>query len=467
MDYVGGREFFHEHGELVREIPASHIVTPTNQVHDPPPSLLEAMRIFFLGVAAGIVETGGEGNRSMMVHPSQHTRLHADYVRWVREVADSWQRMLGLPDNDPDRRELFEEFHEVHRDLSRTVSDLRSFEDLVRVLQRAVRSTLITEVNAVRGKTPRMDWRGNYSHILVGGQAMDRGFTVEGLTVTYMPRGVGTRTADTIQQRARFFGYKRVYLGYCRVYLEAAALDAYVRYVDHEEDIRARLVAHRRTGRLLADWRRAFFLDPALRPTRQTVLDLDCLQSIISDEWFMPGAPHDADVESNRRVVAEFTASVAFRPDEGHPARTRTQRHEFAEVPLRDAYERLLTPLRFTRAGDSQRFTGLLLQVKEYSDAHLDATCRIYRMSGGEMRQRALSDADEVDQLFQGPSPDRTGAIYPGDRSIRRQGGMTIQLHTLGLARTARGEVVFPDVPTIAAWLPSEMGRGTLVQEQQ
>ncbi len=49
---------------------------------------------------------------------------------------------------------------------------------------------------------------------------MDRGFTVKGLTVTYMPRGLGEGNADTVQQRARFFGYKESYLGYCRVRLE-------------------------------------------------------------------------------------------------------------------------------------------------------------------------------------------------------------------------------------------------------
>jgi hypothetical protein len=103
----------------------------------------------------------------------------------------------------------------------------------------------------------------------------------------------------------------------------------------------------------------------------------------------------------------------------------------------------------------------LLLQVKEYLDTHPDAACRIYRMNTGDMRQRSLSSADTVEQLFEG-----RGAMYPGDREIRSPEGMTIQLHSLGLARTARGQVVLPDVPTIAAWLPREMARGTLVQEE-
>src|SRR6185436_1461870 len=125
--------------------------------------------------------------------------------------------------------------------------------------------TRIMEINASRGRTPAIRWSDFYSHILVGGQAMDRGFTVEGLTVTYMPRGSGVGNADTIQQRARFFGYKLGYLGYCRVYLDSEVQDAFRSYVTHEEDIRERLLEYTATGRPLRDWKRAFFLDPNLK----------------------------------------------------------------------------------------------------------------------------------------------------------------------------------------------------------
>ena len=82
---------------------------------------------------------------------------------------------------------------------------------LVPSVRFAFRNTRVLEVNARGGRTPPVDWRSAYGWILVGGQAMDRGFTVEGLTVTYMPRGIGVGNADTVQQRARFFGYKRRY----------------------------------------------------------------------------------------------------------------------------------------------------------------------------------------------------------------------------------------------------------------
>ncbi|MGK4845998.1 Z1 domain-containing protein, partial [Salmonella enterica] len=43
-----------------------------------------------------------------------------------------------------------------------------------------------------------------------------------------MPRPLGTSAAaDTLQQRARFFGYKASYLGTCRVFLQASVAKAF------------------------------------------------------------------------------------------------------------------------------------------------------------------------------------------------------------------------------------------------
>ena len=50
-------------------------------------------------------------------------------------------------------------------------------------------------------------------HILVGANMLNRGFTVEKLSTTFMPRtNLATATADTIEQRCRFFGYKMKYI---------------------------------------------------------------------------------------------------------------------------------------------------------------------------------------------------------------------------------------------------------------
>jgi hypothetical protein len=218
--YTGGYAFFIEHPELVRVIPPQDVPTSGNQLIGAPESLLEALRIFILGVAAGLKLDNGAGNRSMLVHPSHGTAQHQEFYSWISDVFEEWRRVLRESDSDPDRQELLNAFREAHADLARTAADLPSFDQLLPFLSSAFNKTSLEEVNRRRGRAVIIDWGQQYGWILVGGQAMDRGYTVEGLTVTYMPRGIGTGNADTIQQRARFLGYKQRYLGYCRVYLE-------------------------------------------------------------------------------------------------------------------------------------------------------------------------------------------------------------------------------------------------------
>ena len=445
---------------LEEEIPSSENVST-----EPPETLLNALRLFFLGVAAGLIADGGIGNRSMLVHPSQRWNDHGQHFGWVRAVTDQWAATLSLAGSDPDRRDLLGEFDGAYQDLRTTVSDLPAFDELTLRLGRAIRQTRVEEVNTRGGETPHIDWKAAYSHVLVGGQAMDRGFTVEGLTVTYMPRGLGVGNADNIQQRARFLGYKRKYLGYCRVFLGRKARVAYERYVSHEEDVRTRLKAHNQAGKALVDWKREFFLTSQLRPTRRSVLGLDYMRLSLGDEWWNPGVPHDTieAVESNREVVEAFVDTLHLEEDRGHRDRTEVMSHLVDEnVPIGAACEQLLTRYRVTSPEDSEHFTAILILIQNYLEKNPDAVCSVYIMSGGKLRQRGVDDTGKIENLFQGPHPNAQGAIYPGDRKIRRPDGLTIQIHRLIIKGM---EDQFTDVPTIALWLPHEMAEDLFVQD--
>jgi hypothetical protein len=465
--YTGGNEFFTGSQSLVRTIPDAEIPSKQNVLTAPPSSLLQAMRIFFLGVAAGYVLDNAKGNRSMMVHPSQKTIPHSEYTSWVRQVRSVWLMILKLDPSAPERQYVLAEFYSAYQDLVQTVKKLPAFDELVSRLERAIRNTIITEVNSKQtAGTPQINWKNDYSHILIGGQAMDRGFTVEGLTVTYMPRGIGEGNADTLQQRARFFGYKKSYLGYCRVYVEDATRDAFRAYIDHEEDIRSRLVDHRNTNKPLSEWKRAFFLAENLKPTRNSVLDLAYVKDNFSDDWFSPKAPHDTPdaVKWNWDVAQQYLATLPLVPDVGHPERTAIQQHNVAiNVPLADAFSKLLLQVRMTRAVDSQYFTGLLLQVRRYLENNADAICTVYEMSKGLVRERTVDSNDQVPNLFQGAHPDSKGTIYPGDRNIKKNEQLTIQIHNLTV-KTEEGDI--PQVAAIAVWVPKVMSNAWLSQEQ-
>lgn len=467
--YTGGKAFFEQDFRLVVRIPPNEIPTKDDPLTEPPESLVEALRIFYIGVAVGLMQgsRGGNRNRSMLVHPSKETMQHANYIQWIRTIQETWDGLLNLSEYDADRSDLLEDFRAAHADLNSTAIDLPPFAQVEPYLRGAVKRTMVVEVNATQGRTPQIDWHQNYAFILVGGEVLNRGYTVEGLTVTYMPRGNGVGNADTIQQRARWFGYKAEYLGFCRVYLADETLDAYRSYVNHEENVREQMRALLSLGGSLSDWRRAFFLSPQLRPTRHEVLDRDYMRGNFSSNWFDTRAPHDSPeaIESNRELVRTFVSKLKLQPDEGHSGRTEPQKHLVApEVALSFVYEQLLTLFRMARPSDSQRFTGVLLQVSHYLEEHPNAKCAVYQMSKGASRRRGLNDLDEILNLFQGPNPDKTGEIYPGDRQIRASQELTVQLHTLNLYEDK--DLIASDVPALAVWVPKDMAANWIVQEQ-
>lgn len=471
--YVGGREFFSGNSDYIREIPSQDVPTNANPLNEPPESLLDALRIFLLGVAVGIRHGNNTGNRSMLVHPSRQTVQHQEYYSWICDIVDEWNRTLALPDDEPDKKELIEDFRDPYIDLAQTVGGaFPSFDECVSDLRLAFRYTRPLEVNAREGHTPTVDWCSAYGWILVGGQAMDRGFTVEGLTVTYMPRGVGVGNADTIQQRARFFGYKRSYIGYCRIYLEQEMHYAFQQYVEHEEDIRTQLERFQESGQSLNDWKRAFVLDTGLKPCRHHVLKFDYVRGRFSNSWVTPKVIFTSNdiVKTNEKIVDEFVRNLNFCENDGHPNRTDVQRHYVCrDISLQMVIEQLLVGVRITGTVDSQRNTGLLLQLSKALEDNPDEICTIYRMSPKTSRSRTIDENGKIKELFQGEAPvdppERRGEIYPGDRAIHDNDNVTVQIHILELMRD--DQKICQNVPVLAVWIPERLGRAWITQEQQ
>jgi hypothetical protein len=467
-EYVGGKDFFIENPNLIELI---HQSESLSEEDEPPESLKSAMRIFFAGAASGWILHGGEGNRSMMVHPSIRRMKHNQFYVWVTQIKDSWLAILKLADNDPDKIELIEDYRETYTNLSKTVKDLPKFEKIVEYLPTIIRKTIVEELNTRTGPTPIIDWKANYSYILVGGQAMDRGFTLEGLTVTYMPRGIGVGNADTVQQRARFFGYKRSYLGYCRIFIDQTMRDAYLNYVEHEEDIREHLIEHSKTGKPLTEWKRAFLMPRQLRPTRKNIIDIECAQNNFSETWFYPRSPHDSKnaIKENRKLIEKFIQTVKLLQNSGHKDRTEIMRHLTNEnLLLINIYKNLLIPFRPSNPIDSMKYTGLILQIRNYLKQNPDESCSLYLMScssssgGWLIRQRNLDENDQIENIFQGPHPDAKGKIYPGDRNVGDKSRLIIQLHKLNLVKAEK--VAADNVYDIAVWIPKKFSKSWLVQ---
>ena len=464
-EYVGGQDFFKDSNKYVRIIPPTEVPTKDEPLDEAPSSLLEALRIFMIGMTIGFRTSKDTENRSMLIHPSRKTEFHQKFYNWVQTIVDDWKTIFREPDEDFDRQKLIEDFKESYKDLAGTATDIMPFEECMQYLSHTLSQVEIKEVNRRTNKPPAIDWKESYGWILIGGQMMDRGFTVEGLTVTYMPRGVGIGNVDTIQQRARFFGYKKKYLGYCRVYLEQSLKDAFQNYVEHERELHEQLKSVEEKGQSLNDWKRKFILDPDLRPCRAQVLEFDYDRISLSG-WTTSeiNLLSDEMTQHNREVVSKFMQELDFSPDAGHHKRKEAQKHKVCmNVPLEKVLKEFLVPMRFAGNEHSQKFTVSLLYLNEILERSKNEKCTIYQMSPGYDRKRSIENG-KVKQLFQGAYPDKSGEIYPGDKDIRDNDSITIQIHILDLQQN--GEVTKKGVPVIAVWIPKRHTSNWIIQDQ-
>jgi hypothetical protein len=445
--YTGGKTFFGPGAPpIVRNIPETDQFKPGAPPSDVPETLLDALRVFFLGSAVAD-RRGKPTPRSMLVHPSQRKSDHSTYTTWISEIIKRWGAALRSTDPE-ERNEIVEEFRKVYTDdLSKTVPDIPAFDTLLPKLVLNLGRVALKQVNSEDGS--EVDWKNSTTHILVGGEKLNRGFTVEGLTVTYMPRDAGGWNADTLQQRARFFGYKQSYLGLCRLYLHPLVTTAFRDYVIHEEDVRKSLAAHR--GEPLSAWRRAFFLSNEMKPTRRNVLSEESFRVSADKPWFLQRYPHEAAIDNNAKLLRKLEGDYTFEPADGY------HKHAIAEAALSDVFRNVLISYGVD-GNDTANWYGQLVTLRDLLDQDKDARIVLVRMNG----ERDRKEDKGAIALHQGASSakGKEGA-YPGDAKIADRSAVTLQIFWVNVKGGPSG------VPAIALHIPTEKRKDVYAQVKQ
>ena len=180
--YTGGQTLFQPGAPYARVIPDAEAVATAASHPAAPPSLVSALKVFLLGACAHALAEHNS-NRSMMVHPSQQTVPHTQYIAWLTQLIGEWRSRLPV---QALRDALIAEFADAHADLRRTVGEaLPSLADLFTKMDEVLHIVRVREVNSTGKGAAAIRWGDNEYWILVGGQKLDRGYTVKGLTVTY------------------------------------------------------------------------------------------------------------------------------------------------------------------------------------------------------------------------------------------------------------------------------------------
>lgn len=422
--YTGGKFFFERHEKrFVRRMTSGQVTVALNAKSEPPDTLEIALASYYLSVAQR-----GDGPVSMLVHPSQARDLQGTYGTFVQTLSWQWETLLRTPGDDRDDL-VWGIFRPAHDDLVEHGADMRPLEELLDEIPHWIGATQIRVVNSQAEANQQIKWKTYPSWILVGGNKLDRGFTVEGLTTTYMPRKIGAGQVDTVQQRARFFGYKQSYAELCRAWLNGDTARVFEHYVKHEDLLRDQLAEADRTGINLKQWKRNMFLEAAFKPTRRAVIDIDYFHDRIrGDSWMSMGkVPSGVSRGGAVEELWERHANHAARDDRDGRNDRENRR---VVVPIFEVVKAMLdwvTPedgvSSLMPAPDDVALlnqAALLLRARADDDPSLEVD--LYSMDDGHERTRSAA-VGSVDL------PTGRSANYKGDDHFFTEGMTSIQLH--------------------------------------
>jgi Z1 domain. len=229
--------------------------------------LLEAVDAFVLTGALKKFREHRNGiqfkHHTMLFHHSVRT---GDQMAVVQELRRLWRKAgFASPGAAAVRLEqlLESDFRPVWIDRGRSLglafpksySELRPFVgEALDEIRKGITPVLM--VNSAEGHdTPDFDGKTGVWKIIVGGAKLSRGYTIEGLTISYFRRRAAMQ--DTLMQMGRWFGYRPDYTDLVRLYIGRAeaigkiTIDLYEAFeamCRDEEDFRAQLAMYEGKG---------------------------------------------------------------------------------------------------------------------------------------------------------------------------------------------------------------------------
>lgn len=446
--YTGGKVFFEKNSDLIITIPNTEVYHHKhNQLNDCPQSLINALQNFLIGVAITVNIEQRENFLSMMIHADREKDASRKFYDWVKKLLDVWATVLKLNATDPSKIELKQEFRENYKEATRRIDNAPAFDV---VIEEVLQVILDTNMELVIQGSREIDWSNASSHILVGADMLNRGFTVEGLAVSYMPRySVGKSNADTIQQRCRFFGYKLNYLDSCRVYLPNDSILEYREYIEHEEIMRNNLKQSS-----LAELEQLLILSNSMNPTRNNILSIDVVTHKLNGWRQMNALQH---IDENIAFVSDFLSNHEFV--NFHDYGTPDRNHRYVRLEIEKVIE-FLKDFKVMNMPDALRKSSTIQYLRFLADKKDITFADIFEMSYGVERGRERKlDGEEskmkINNIFSGRSTSGSN-VYPGDKAIRFEDVFCIQLHKVKLKHSSMkwdGKVVY----TLGLYYPESL----------
>lgn len=451
-DYIGGKKIFGLEkkdwpydNKLIVEIPENEVYhkkeKPLKQM---PESLRQALMLHVWAVVLVIkwYKRPDIKQLTMMVHPTDIIEGNKLFAKWITNEVNLWSESFDKNEWHEDNVTLHEKFKALLPEALKLYPEEGRpiFDEVKTYLPDVINDCKIYRITGdSEDDSNNIRWNSHRMNVIIGAQMLNRGFTVEKLTTTYMPRYTTSITnADTIEQRCRFFGYKKDYIESCRIYLPKDSIRDYTDYVKHEEELRNLLAS----CSSLKEYEHMVMLSPKLRPTRLNILPKQIVKVKLS-KWtkyeHMSGMKM---VVENRDVVETFVNMHIGEAHEFSLARYKSAKYHSGEIKkhaLKEMNVMDIIPMLtdYTAGSYNDIVTkSMTIRYLQYLESMGLGTVNVIFMSHNEIRNRKLLDEKEGTwrvEAFQGRSNINENDDYCGDTNLFHPEHITLQIHHICL----------------------------------
>jgi Z1 domain-containing protein len=432
--YVGGYEFLVEARDSVVRV-VNDAPGPADSPMRLPASLRTALADFVTGAALLLFGSIEAAPVSMLIHPTGRRDPQRRYEFLVQRVLREWRDEIEQGRTDS------EVVAARSRQIQYGIADIPD-DEFNRTLAWTLNEATTWRINSDEDANSQVQWNLAPVHILIGGNKLSRGFTIEGLTVSWLGRAASPQM-DTLVQRARAYGYRRDYLPFCRIYGDDSTVRGLTAAVATDLDMRAQLRDWIDQRLPVRKWATEVGLQMGIgmRPTRTQVVER---LTDFHPGWHLLSKP-DLDMNVELRNL-ELVDAIGVR---AAPLRAFGRlSHRLVEADAA-AVRRLIADWAVEYSPGWDR-SGCLAWLLRFGRESQPLPVLYLTGEGGGPRIRAWDERLGFDQLMQGRDPSSEQA-YPGDRQLmegkrqlqihyvrRRDGGPSIHTLALNVGHTAR-----------------------------
>jgi hypothetical protein len=206
------------------------------EINQLPDTLLQAIRLFIVVVAIRNLRGQGNKHSSMLIHCSRFTDVHKKIAKHVTYYLSKLNKEITSFANLTDSLNQSSYLRDLKGTFEKFYFEIEfNWEETLISLFNTVESVIVREVH--QKTTLPLVYRDEVATnaIVIGGTSLSRGFTIEGLSISYFLRN--TVFWDTLLQMGRWFGYRTGYEDLCRIFMPADRIEDFSEIIIATENL--------------------------------------------------------------------------------------------------------------------------------------------------------------------------------------------------------------------------------------